>query len=142
MNKQFYCMKCEAIDDSIFKQLNDKYNIFTDLQRQELYSRYDFTGISTKLGKLCSIELKCRDNIDYPTLFIEKGKYEYLIKLYKDTGMIPVYINFTKEGKGIIYNLLAIKNPELIQVTIYNKMNQRYEKVWRYLLPKENGILL
>lgn len=142
MNEQkMYCMKCESLDDQLLMSLNDQYNIFKDLVRQDLYCRYDFVGTATKSNMKCNIELKCRTTMDYEDLFIEKTKFEYLMEQYNLNKNIPVYINFTTKGEAVIYNLLAWakETPKLIEVTIWDHMNSRYKKVLRYLLPKSKG---
>lgn len=48
------------------------------------------------------IELKCR-RTHYPTLIIEKKKYDALMLRSKKFGTIPVYINSTPQGVWAFY---------------------------------------
>lgn len=134
-------LKAEKIGDDLLLQLNKKHNYFTKLERQDLYSRYDW--IVTCKGKQVIIEQKVRTSLNYPTIFIEEGKYNYLRSLNK-----PVwYINYCNNpsdkyyGKCIIFPIHKIDNPQLVEVVIKDKINNQYKMVKRYLLNKNEGYI-
>ena len=71
-----------------------KENEFSDLQlMEETYSKWDcITDVRESV-----IELKCR-RAHYPTMLIEKKKYDAVVARAEELGYSPLYINSTPQG--------------------------------------------
>jgi hypothetical protein len=71
-----------------------RLNFLPDLERSSnQFERFDCTSQSTKLH----VELKCRRS-HYPTLLIEKKKFDALIAASTQLQFSPCYINSTPQG--------------------------------------------
>lgn len=80
-----------------------KENKYTDLvESRNKMSTWDCYSPKQK----ARIELKCR-RVHYPTLLIEKKKYDSMIEKCKKYSDIPLYINSTPEGI-YCFNLLLL----------------------------------
>ena len=76
----------------LFKWLKD--NIYFDLEKaRDEHSRWDCKSDHYRHR----IELKCRRK-HYPTMMIEKSKYDALVSMGRRSGNAPIYINSTPEG--------------------------------------------
>ena len=90
------------------------------------------------------IEIKCR-RTHYPTLMIERKKWDYLADIRARTGARTLYINATPSG---IYqfDLGAIKTPEWLLHSLPTKTDfagsQKVEKWVGYLAIKDSELLL
>ena len=88
-----YFEKCESIGDNLFVDWCNKTKYFSSIERQPLLSRVDWI-CKDNAGHVINCELKVRNTLKYPDIFIEPGKYVILISLWNDKGIIPLYINF------------------------------------------------
>ena len=90
----------------MFNYLKDNY--IPDLAYSDLgeYSPYDCYS----LDKKCEIELKFRHK-HYPTLMIEKMKYDKLIQRAKAHNTEAIYISETPDGI-FAFNLSRLKEPQ------------------------------
>lgn len=90
------------------------------------------------------IELKCR-RTHYPTLMIEKHKWEYLADIRARTGARTLYINATPTGV-YQFDLGAIKTPEWLLKYLPTKTDfagsQKVEKLVGFLDLKDSELLL
>ena len=111
------------IEEQLFQIL--KNQLFPDLLKaKNQMSRWDCYSSSKKYR----IELKCR-KAHYPTLLLEKKKYDAMILECAKHNDIPLYINSTPKGI-FIFNLLKInpiweinsKNPATTNFGSYNRI--------------------
>lgn len=67
---------------------------------------------ATGHGKTFNIEIKDRDiDIDkYANegYWLEKTKYDALMQAYRETGSLPIYLNYFLNNEGIYWNLLRL----------------------------------
>jgi hypothetical protein len=109
-----------------------KENVYFDLVKSKnQMSRWDC--YSPTSGH--RIELKCRKR-HYPTLLLEKKKYDAMIEECEKHLDIPIYINSTPEGVFSfnlhkIYPTFEINNKNPATTQFYN--TQRIEKEVTYL---------
>ena len=77
-------------EEALFLHLKETY--YPDLEfSEDQYCKYDCRDDEVV------IELKCR-NTHYPTMMIEKKKYDALIAVAEDKALTPLYVNSTPEG--------------------------------------------
>lgn len=134
-----YFQESELIGDNLFKEWANQVQCFKSMKRQSLYSRVDWRCISIKNNSI-NCELKVRTSLKYPSIFIEPGKYDFLMNEYKEKGNIPWFINLTTDGLVYIFDLRSVKPIRLTDVTIYDKANSCYKPVQRYELPTDKAI--
>lgn len=90
------------------------------------------------------IEMKCR-RTHYPTMLIEKKKWDYLAEIRARTGARTLYINSTPKG---IYqwDLGALKEPEWLLRTMADKTDfaggKQVEKLVGFLEIRHSELLL
>jgi len=113
------------IEEQLFKILKDQ--VFPDLLKaKNQMSRWDCYSPSKKYR----IELKCR-KVHYPTLLLEKKKFDAMILESAKHNDIPLYINSTPKGI-FIFNLLKInpiweinsKNPATTNFGSYDRVEK------------------
>ena len=129
----------EELDDFNLSFFNKHIGWFSEMKRQDLYSRIDWFCVDKK-GRNCSVELKTRFNdiFKYETLCIEPGKYDAMIEKYKNEGHIPIYINFMQDSKHVaVFDLRKFNrsNVEIIETKIFNPGQNEIQLVQRLLLP-------
>lgn len=73
-----YYQECEKVGDELFTSWANKVGCFTEMERQDLYSRCDWICKTSK-GVVVNCELKVRDSLNWPDILIEPGKYNYLL---------------------------------------------------------------
>ena len=117
-------------EQDLFNWLKD--NVYIDLQKSDNpISRWDCVSYLNE----ARIELKCR-TAHYPTLLIEKKKYDSLMAIYENDGIVPYYINSTP---------LGIFSFELLKVTPTWETNWRNPKTTQFSntsrVPKEVSYL-
>lgn len=138
-----YFDRMEIEDFNKLKEINNDLKWFTELERNTLFDRIDI-GAKDRKGRRVNIELKTRIiPIDkYETIFIEEDKYKHLVRKWQNDGVIPLYINFFNGGIVGVWDLRKFPNPDITNVTIWNKGRQTIENVNRYILPVEGCIKL
>ena len=129
----------EELDDVNLMSFNKNIGWFSEMKRQNLYSRIDWYCVDRK-GRNCSCELKTRFNdiFKYETIFIEPGKYDAMIEKYDKEGYIPLYINFMQDNKHVaVFDLRKFNrsNVELLDTMIFNPGPTEIQLVQRLLLP-------
>jgi len=99
-------MSWKRNEDAMFEYL--KQNYIPDLEYSDLgdYSPYDCYSIE----KRCEIELKYRHK-HYPTLMIEKIKYDKLMSRASAHGTEAIYISQTPDGT-FAFNLSRLPEPQ------------------------------
>jgi hypothetical protein len=123
-------------EEALFLHL--KENFYPDLEfAPETYSKHDCID-----GEVL-IELKCR-NKHYPTMLIEKKKYDYLTETANELGLLPLYVNSTPEGiyKWDLSSVdieWKVENKHPATTTFHN--NRRVEKEVGYLDVEEAEVL-
>lgn len=119
----------------LFEALKSEYPDLTPLSATD---RAD--GITSN----AYIELKCR-RTHYPTLMIEKHKWQYLADIRARTGARTLYINSTPSGV-YEFDLGALNEPEWLLHYLPTKTDfagsQKVEKWVGYLDIKESRLLL
>lgn len=128
-----YYQECEEVGDQLFTSWAQKVGCFTEMKRQDLYSRCDWI-CKTKKGTVVNCELKVRDSLNWPTIFIEIKKYEYLIQKWKEENIVPFYINMCGDTV-LVFDLRSTKPIKRTTVRIWSKPDQQYKWVERYELP-------
>ena len=91
-----------------------------------------------------NVEIKDRDieYTKYPDYWLEKIKYDALIAAYKETGSLPIYLNFFRNNIGFYWNLLRIKPNWVWRQATETTADGTYgqKKVWKlvtFVYPKE-----
>lgn len=133
-----YYENCEEIGNQLFLKWANKVGCFTELTRQDLYSRVDWIGKTIK-GNPVNCELKVRNTLDYPTIFIEIGKYNYLLQKWNNEKIIPFYINLCGDTV-LVFDLRRVKPIRQTTVRIWSHPDQTYKMVDRYELPTNKAI--
>ena len=128
-----YYENCEEIGNQLFLKWAKEVKCFTELTRQDLYSRVDWIGKTIK-GNPVNCELKVRNTLDYPTIFIEIGKYNYLLQKWNNEKIIPFYINLCGDTV-LVFDLRLVKPIRRTTVRIWSHPDQTYKYVERYELP-------
>ena len=97
------------------------------------FSNWDVS--STGHGKTFNIEIKDRDieYTKYPNYWLEKIKYDALVGAYKETGSLPIYLNFFKNNIGFYWNLLKIQPKWVWRLATETTADGTYgqNKVWK-----------
>lgn len=128
-----YYEQCEEVGNKLFCKWAEQVKPFVHMERQPLLSRIDWKCISTKGNKI-NCELKVRDNLDYPTIFLELGKYDILMKEWREQGIIPWYINM-KDDTVLVFDLRYVKPLRQKAVKIWSHPDHCYKEVIRWELP-------
>lgn len=111
---------------------------------QPKFANWDVS--STGYGKTFNIEIKDRDiDIDkYANegYWLEKTKYDALMQAYRETGSLPIYLNFFKNNIGFYWNLLKIQPKWVWRLATETTADGTYgqNKVWKlvtFVFPKE-----
>lgn len=131
-----YYQESEEIGNKLFTQWAEKVNIFAEMKRQPLLSRIDWICKSKK-GTVVNCELKVRASLKYDTIFIEIGKYDYLMGKWKE-GIVPWYINFCG-NETLVFDLRKVKPIRQTRVQIWNHADKCYQWVDRYELPTKQA---
>ena len=132
-----YYQECEKVGDELFTSWANKVGCFTEMERQDLYSRVDWICKTSK-GLVVNCELKVRDSLNWPTIFVEIGKYQYLIDKWKEENIIPWYINMSGDTV-LVFDLRKVKPIKRTTVRIWSKPDQCYKWVERYELPTDKS---
>ena len=133
-----YFQKSEDICNELFQSWANKVGIFKQMERQPLLSRVDWKCITIKDSKV-NCELKCRSSLDYNTIFIEIGKYDFLMKDYNENGYIPWFINL-KDDEILLFDLRIVKPIAVRDVYILDKSTMTHKWVKRYELPTNKAL--
>ena len=133
-----YYENCEEIGNQLFLKWANKVGCFTELTRQDLYSRVDWIGKTIK-GNLVNCELKVRDSLNWTDILIEPGKYNYLITKWNEENIIPWYINLCGD-LVYVFDLRKCKVIDKGQMRIWSKPDQTYKFVHRFALLTSDAI--
>lgn len=131
-----YYQNSEEIGNELFLKWAEQVGCFTKMERQDLYSRVDWICQSYK-GSTVNCELKVRDTLKYPDIFIEPGKYQYLMDKWNTEKIIPFYINMC-EDLVYVFDLRRCKVIDKGMVNVWSYPDHCYKLVHRYgLLTKQ-----
>ena len=133
-----YYENCEEIGNQLFLKWANKVGCFTELTRQDLYSRVDWIGKTIK-GHLVNCELKVRDSLNWNDILIEPGKYNYLIQKWEKENIIPWYINLC-DDLVYVFDLRKCKVIDKGQMRIWSKPDKCYKFVHRFALLTSDAI--
>lgn len=127
-----YFEESERIGDELFKKWAEQVNIFSEMERQSLYSRCDWICKTAK-GTTVNCELKVRNTLNWNDILIEPGKYNYLITKWKEDNIIPWYINLCGD-LVYIFDLRKCKVIDKGMMSIWSKPDKCYKSVHRFAL--------
>ena len=127
-----YYENCEEIGNQLFLKWAKEVKCFTELTRQDLYSRVDWIGKTIK-GNLVNCELKVRDSLNWNDILIEPGKYNYLIQKWEKEKIIPWYINLC-DDLVYVFDLRKCKVIDKGMMRIWSKPDKCYKSVHRFAL--------
>lgn len=127
-----YYENCEEIGNQLFLKWAKEVKCFTELTRQDLYSRVDWIGKTIK-GNPVNCELKVRDSLNWNDILIEPGKYNYLIQKWEKENIIPWYINLCGD-LVYVFDLRKCKVIDKGQMRIWSKPDRCYKFVHRFAL--------
>ena len=133
-----YYENCEEIGNQLFLKWAKEVKCFTELTRQDLYSRVDWIGKTIK-GNLVNCELKVRDSLNWNDTLIEPGKYNYLITKWNEEKIIPWYINLC-DDLVYVFDLRKCKVIDKGQMRIWSKPDKCYKFVHRFALLTSDAI--
>ena len=133
-----YYENCEEIGNQLFLNWANKVGCFTELTRQDLYSRVDWIGKTIK-GNLVNCELKVRDSLNWNDILIEPGKYNYLITKWNEEKIIPWYINLC-DDLVYVFDLRKCKVIDKGEMRIWSKPDKCYKFVHRFALLTSDAI--
>ena len=133
-----YYQECEEIGNQLFLKWAKEVKCFTELTRQDLYSRVDWIGKTIK-GNLVNCELKVRDSLNWTDILIEPGKYNYLITKWNEENIIPWYINLC-DDLVYVFDLRKCKVIDKGQMRIWSKPDKCYKFVHRFALLTSDAI--
>lgn len=105
----FDVKKQEANDFKLLEKLNEDVFHLNDLERRDNVEKdpIDASGL-TQDGRTINIEIKAR-NKAYPTMMCETHKAYSLLDEWTTYKRVPLYVNFTNDGKeAYVWNLLTI----------------------------------
>lgn len=128
-----YYQESEEIGNSLFKKWSEAVGCFKEMKRQPLLSRVDWKCIGHK-GTKVNCELKVRASLKYPTIFIEIGKYDFLMREYREQNYVPWFINMCGD-EVLVFDLRIVKPIRKTRLQIWNHADKCYEWVDRYELP-------
>ena len=127
-----YYQECEKVGDELFTSWANKVGCFTEMERQDLYSRCDWICKTSK-GLVVNCELKVRDSLNWPDILIEPGKYNYLIQKWEKEKIIPWYINLC-DDLVYVFDLRKCKVIDKGMMRIWSKPDKCYKFVHRFAL--------
>lgn len=133
-----YYQECEEIGNQLFLNWANKVGCFTELTRQDLYSRVDWIGKTIK-GHLINCELKVRNSLNWPDILIEPGKYNYLLQKWNEENIIPWYINLC-DDLVYVFDLRKCKVIDKGEMRIWSKPDKCYKSVHRFALLTSDAI--
>lgn len=133
-----YYQNCEEIGNQLFLNWANKVGCFTELTRQDLYSRVDWICKTIK-GNPVNCELKVRDSLNWNDILIEPGKYNYLIQKWEKEKIIPWYINLC-DDLVYVFDLRKCKVIDKGMMRIWSKPDQTYKFVHRFALLTSDAI--
>lgn len=133
-----YYQNCEEIGNQLFLNWANKVGCFTELTRQDLYSRVDWICKTIK-GNQVNCELKVRDSLNWPDILIEPGKYNYLIQKWEKEKIIPWYINLC-DDLVYVFDLRKCKVIDKGEMRIWSKPDKCYKFVHRFALLTSDAI--
>lgn len=133
-----YYENCEEVGNKLFLKWANEVKCFTQMDRQDLYSRVDWICKTAK-GITVNCELKVRNTLNYPTIFIEIGKYNYLLQKWNEEKIIPFYINLCGDTV-LVFDLRRVKPLRQTTVRIWSHPDQTYKTVERYELQTNKAI--
>lgn len=122
----------EECDDQKFQNWAQQVDCFKEMQRQPLMSKVDWI-CTAKSGKKVNCELKGRTSLDWDTIFIEVGKYDYLMQKWEQEKIIPWYINMCDQTV-FLFDLRYVKPSRNTLVRIWDKGAQSFKYEYRYEL--------
>lgn len=139
----------EQRDFELLKEFNEKLQL-NNLKRTNPKCEFDAEGMTFN-NKNVAIELKYRDadfNVENNTLYnsdeiiIEAHKYIDMINISKFDNKIPLFINFTKNGYKIVFNLdyLSVKPIKRFAYT-KNPSYNSVEKEFKYFLNLKDAFI-
>lgn len=131
MNEQ-YAVNNEIRDFELFKEFSPKLKL-KDLGRLEDKKEFDASGY-TQDNRYVEIELKNRDITvnQYPSIMIEPYKFAYA---RENKDRIPLYVNFTRDGYVILFNLHKVGKLNERNFNIPSKLYERVKESKRYEIP-------
>lgn len=136
MGKNYY-QECEEIGNELFEKWCDQLGIFKQRERQPLLCRCDWICTTSK-GIKVGCELKVRNTLKYPTIFLELGKYDYLMNQWKTKKIIPWFINLCGD-EVLIFDLRKVKPIRVTEVNILDRAHLCHTWVKRYELPTKEA---
>ena len=147
-NRNFY--RDKEKEDWIAMQSFNSLLSLTQLGRTPVGTFYDVSGY-TKDGTMVEIELKGR-NISLNDLnnnpvysegiIVEAEKISDMLFDSNIEGTIPLYINFLNDNHIVVFNFKRFKKrPQRKKIRIKNQGEGVNEKVTRYYLPLDEGII-
>lgn len=128
-----YYQESEEKGNELFTKWAKEVGCFQTMERQDLFSRVDWKCVGKK-GTKINCELKVRSTLKYPSIFIEPGKYEYLITQWNENKEVPWFINMCG-NEVLVFDLRVVKPTKLTQVQIWSHPDKCYKWVERYELP-------
>ena len=147
-NKNFYRDK-EQEDWLAMQSFNSLLSL-TQLGQTPVGTFYDVSGY-TNDGTLVEIELKGRnislDDLNNNPVYsegiiVEAEKISDMLFDSNIEGTIPLYINFLNDNHIVVFNFKRFKKrPQRKKIRIKNQGEGVNEKVTRYYLPLEEGII-
>ncbi|TXK36802.1 hypothetical protein FVR03_16805 [Pontibacter qinzhouensis] len=86
---------------------NSNISIFNNYSFTDITGYDQFDATCEVAGKKAIVEYKVRNNASdrYPSVMIEKKKFDFLISQYEETGAIPIYQSFYTDGYALIFDL-------------------------------------
>lgn len=139
----------EKMNDGYLNFFNNRTHFFigmTEDRETEKYSILD-RRLKDRKGRWCNVELKIRtcDINTHEHLFIEQKKWEVFKRDYEEKGILPIYINFMKNGHNVF--IISLKDyfdgKRSIEKTTVEIKNKGYERTdhneVRYLIPVREG---
>lgn len=134
----------ERKDDALFQEFNDQTHYFPITKRNQQLSHIDYTCTDAK-GRECSVELKRRQCkvAEYTHIYIEPQKFFEMLLRWMQYRIIPIYINFMKDGV-LMFDLRQWENVDLKlqRVTINNHgYSEEKQETYRYCLPTDKAIM-
>lgn len=124
-------------------EFNDYYKYFKELNIHDIKAHIDADGVNKKGTRDFNIEVKTRyiDVNQYPTILMEREKYDRMMWEYKTKGKEPLYINFLLNDDTIlVFNLNKFPTPYKKQTWVQDGGHGGWKLAWRYYLPKKYAI--
>lgn len=144
MEKQFDVKQQEAEDFKLLQKLNADIFKLENLERRIKKTDKDQIDASgrTSDNRIINIEIKSRDcNINtYPSLMIETHKKLPMLEEYIRYGRIPIYVNFLKDDKAVVFNVL-IASGKMRRERTWSRLYKDWENGYKEYFPIDgNGV--